>query len=373
MKQLYYSLEKLLETAPDAIYYLLIGERSNGKTFSVLEKIIKDYIKDGSQGVYLRRMGEDVKGRRAIDLFAPFIDNPTKGKYLEKLSKGKYIGVKYYSQSWHFVIKEKDPKTGKIEEVMEKNPFCYRFALNEGEHDKGTSYPKVKTILFDEFITDKWYLPDEFKIFQNTLSTIIRDRGDVKIFMCGNTISKFCPYFGEMGLTHIKDMKKGDIEIYHFGQDENKLAVEFTTTPTGKKKSDKYFAFDNPKLKMITSGSWQLDVYPRLPHDYCKGNIVFVYFIKFSDELLQCEIINVDDLTFTYIHRKTSEIKDEDAVVYQQEYDPRRNYARLINRPRYRHEQRIWGFFQRGQVFYATNEVGDIVRHYLEWCSQQYL
>lgn len=71
MKQNYYTLDRILREAPDAIYYVLIGERSNGKTFACLEKIIKDYLKDGTQGVYLRRMGEDVKGRRALDLFAP--------------------------------------------------------------------------------------------------------------------------------------------------------------------------------------------------------------------------------------------------------------------------------------------------------------
>ena len=58
----------------------------------------------------------------------------------------------------------------------------------------------MKTILFDEFITKGMYLTDEFMAFMNTLSTIIRQRDNVKIFMCGNTVNKFNPYFEEMGL-----------------------------------------------------------------------------------------------------------------------------------------------------------------------------
>ena len=65
-------------------------------------------------------------------------------------------------------------------------------------------------ILFDEFITRSMYLPDEFVIFTNVLSTIIRDRNNVKIFMCGNTVNKYCPYYKEMGLNNVsidpKDM-----------------------------------------------------------------------------------------------------------------------------------------------------------------------
>lgn len=374
MKSNYYTLDRILKEAPDAIYYVLIGERSNGKTFACLEKIIKDYLKDGTQGVYLRRMGEDVKGRRAMDLFAPFINNPTKGEYLKKLSKGKYVDVQYYGQSWHMVFEEKDEKTGKVKLQMEKRPFCYRFALNEGEHDKGTSYPLVKTIFFDEFVTDKWYLPDEFKVFQNMLSTIIRDRDDVKIFMCGNTISKHSPYFGEMGLTHVKDMQKGDLEIYNLGNTKNKIAVEFTTTPTGKKKSDKFFAFDNPEIKMITTGAWSISPYPRLPYDYAPCDVLFTYFIVFDKEIFQCEIISVKNTKFTFIHRKTTPLKNEDEdLIYSTEFDPRRNHARLLNRPRYKIEKIVWSYFQRGQVFYASNDVGDMVRHYLDWCSQQYL
>ena len=66
--------------------------------------------------------------------------------------------------------------------MYDKQPFCYAFALSELEHDKSTAYPNVTTVLFDEFLSRKSYLPDEFVLFMNTLSTIIRERDNVKIY-----------------------------------------------------------------------------------------------------------------------------------------------------------------------------------------------
>ena len=43
----YYSLSKI--DAKDATYNLIIGERSNGKTYAMLTKVLKQYIKDGKQ------------------------------------------------------------------------------------------------------------------------------------------------------------------------------------------------------------------------------------------------------------------------------------------------------------------------------------
>ena len=81
------------------------------------------------------------------------------------------------------------------------------------EHYKSNSYLDIRTVVLDEFISRN-YLPDEFIIFQNLLSTIIRDRDDVIILMLGNTINKYCPYFGEMGLDKVKTMRQGESHIY---------------------------------------------------------------------------------------------------------------------------------------------------------------
>ena len=365
----FYSVDRIIKEVPDALYYLIIGERSNGKTFSVLEYALKDYLETGGQLAIIRRWAEDLKGKRAIDLFeGNFINNPYRGNILEKLSKGKYNAFFLYTGKWYL---ERRDEAGKVLE-RDSKPFAYRFALTEMEHDKGTSYSEVKTILFDEFLTNKIYLPDEFKIFTNTLSTIIRARDNVRIFMCGNTVNKYAPYFAEMGLSNVSKMKKDVIDVYDYGDSGLKVAVEYSSFPGGKKKSDKYFAFDNPSLKMITEGDWEIAVYPKKPLDFSPLDIAFIYFIVFGGETLQCEIVCKEDKTFTFIHKKTTPIK-EGSLVYQQEFDPRRNYARCITKPRYKHEAVIFDYFKKGLVFYQSNEVGDLVRNYLQWSSKQSL
>lgn len=99
------------------------------------------------------------------------------------------------------------------------------------EHDKSTNYDGIINAVLDEFLTRSYYLPNEFVLFMNVLSTIIRDRDNVKIFMMGNTVNQYCPYFAEMGLTHIKEMKKGDIDVYEYGESGLTVAVEYTDSP----------------------------------------------------------------------------------------------------------------------------------------------
>ena len=70
----------------------------------------------------------------------------------------------------------------------------------------------------------------------NVVSTIVRQRNDVKIFMAGNTVNQYCPYFTEMGLTHIKEMDKGAIEVYKYGDSKLRVAVEYADSISTKGK-----------------------------------------------------------------------------------------------------------------------------------------
>ena len=205
----------------------------------------------------------------------------------------------------------------------------------------------------------------------NCLSSIIRNRTDVKIIMLGNTVNKYCPYFKEMGLSHVKDMKAGSIDIYQYGDSGLQVAVEFTGTNKGGKASDRYFAFDNPRLSMITGEAWEIDIYPHCPVKYKPKEILFTYFIEFADELLQCEIILHDDLYFTFIHRKSTELKyPEKDLIYSTNFSPRPNYRRKITKPTSEFERKIADFFVKDKIFYSDNEVGEIVRNYLIWCGK---
>ena len=357
----YYSLKNIL--SKDCVYNVIFGERSNGKTYSVLQYAIEQYFTNHTQVAIVRRWKEDITGRRASDMWTALNEN----QEVARISNGEYQGVTYWSGKF-FVCNYDD--NGKPIYNIDTDCIGYTFALSENEHNKSISYPRVATVLFDEFLTKSLYLNDEFVLFMNTLSTIIRQRTNVKIFMCGNTVNKFCPYFSEMGLTHVKDMKQGSIDVYTYGESELKVAVEFCASSESTKKNNFYFAFNNPKLSMITSGAWELDIYPHLPMKYRPKNIVFTYFIIFNDYTYQCEVVSIDRTMFTYVHLKTTPIQDDSKdLIYSLEYNPKFNYNRNIYKPVTKLQERLLWFFKTDRVFYQNNEVGDSISNYLKICN----
>lgn len=346
----------------DAQYNVIFGERSNGKSYAVLKYGIENYSKTGKQLAIVRRWTDDFTGKRGQTIFDSLVSNGE----IVKITGGKWTGVYYYASKWYLCAYDEGRR------ISDETPFAYGFSISAMEHDKSTSYPDITTICFDEFLTRSMYLQDEFVLFMNVISTIVRHRTDVKIFMLGNTVNKYCPYFREMGLTHIKEMKPGDIDVYQYGESDLKVAVEYIRPNKAGKESDLYFAFDNPKLNMITGGAWEIDIYPHCPIKFRPADIVFTYFIEFSGDLLQCEVIRHYDITFTFIHRKTTELKHTDTdLIYTTEYSAKPNYRRKITIPRSRTEEKIAEYYKKDKVFYSDNEVGEIVRNYLIWCGKK--
>lgn len=363
----FYSLENILKE--NAHYNIIFGMRSNGKTFAVQELGIKNYYETKKQMCIIRRYDIDLTGKRAEDTFTHFIHNEMRGNVVSELTNGEWTDIYYYSSRW-YLCKYRDNG----ERIKDATPFCYGFTLAGQEHDKSTSYPNITTILFDEFMTRGLYLDKEFITFTNVLSTIIRQRDDVKIFMCGNTVNMYNPYFKEMGLDKVLKMEQGDIQVYRFAvkdKIELRVAVEYAENPNKNgKPSDVYFAFDNPRLKMITNGVWELALYPHLPFNYKKDDIVGIFFILWEESTLQCEIITLDEITFLYIHIKTTVLRniDED-IIFSTEYNARYNHRRKITHPVDEVGRKIKWFFDNDKVFYQDNEVGEIIRNYLQWCK----
>lgn len=360
-KQKYYSLKGIL--SKHAQYNIIVGERSNGKTYACLKYGLECYVKDHSEMAYIRRTKEDFIGNRGVNLFAGLVANGE----VEKITHGEYTDIYYYASRWYLC-----KYTEKGERVKCESPFCYGFAISTSEHDKSTSFPHVRNIIFDEFITRTYYLSDEFTLFQNLISTIIRLRSDVTIFMLGNTVNKYgCPYITEMGLKHLKNMKQGAIDVYKYGDSELTVAVEYCKPDEKGKPNNYYFAFDNPKLAMIKSGVWEMDIHPHLPVKYKPRHVLLHYFIEYSGELLHAEIVSINGMTFTFIHPKTTPLSEKEKthnLIYSTEIKPQPNYHRRITEPCDKITNKVADYFSREQVYYSSNEVGEIMMNYIKWC-----
>lgn len=346
----YYSLDKILKKK--ATYNIIIGERSNGKTYSVKEFLIKRYIQKKEKFVIIRRYASDVIASRSKSFFNDISDS---GMILDL--SGTYDHIDY--RTGYFYLSYYDEK---LDKNIKSNDWCgYVTSLVESEHIKSTSFPNVKNVLFDEFLA-RDYLRDEFIMFMNTLSTFIRSQTDVKIFMCGNTINPYCPYFDEMGLTHIREQKKGSIDLYEYS---NKLKVAVEYCGTINNPSKKFFSFDNPKLSMITSGDWEISIYPHAPKKFDKTDIMLIFFIVYKDKIIQCEIIS-DDIPFIFMHKKTTEIyKPDSEIIYSlsRSNNPLHfqgfNTAdkRIIN-------QKIINLIKAKRIYYSDNLTGEVFRNF---------
>ena len=364
----YYDISHLLKDYPESQYYMAFGERSNGKTYSALSYALERYAKHGEQFAYIRRFGEDVKKKNLGTLFSAHVENGL----VSKLTGSKFSYVDYGSNKFSLVNLTEDTKGNQVLE-RDSQPCGYAFDLNAMEHHKSTSYPKVTTVIFDEFLSRQGYLTNEFVLFMNTLSTIIRDRSNVKIFMIGNTVNKYCPYFTEMGLTHVKDQKPGTIDVYTYADTGLSVVVEYCDpmSKRGGKQSDIYFAFDNPQLKMITTGAWEIAIYPHLTEKYRPKDVIVNFFVQFDDVTLHCEIVATDISYFIFVHPKTTPIQDvENDIVYTNVPSQKWNYRTGLTKQSDKLSAFIMSLVNQNRVFYSDNETGEVLRNFIMWSTQ---
>lgn len=290
-KNKYYSVKKIDET--ESVYRIIIGQRSNGKTFALCEKALDEYTSTGRPTAYIRRFSEDIKPKNIENLFNPH--------NIEKLTKKIYNCTVYRSNCFYFAYKD---DAGKVIR-RDKNFFCKTFALNTWEHSKGQDSGLFKNIIFDEFISRSGYLYNEFTNFQNLLSSVIRDREDVVIYMLANTVSKFCPYFSEMKID-IEKIHQGEIFCMVSDRDKPFISVEYCDTNENvKTKTIKYFDFESEASQMITSGAWEIPSYPHLYFKYDKSYIVDSFYIDIQNIKLNGDIMIYDDTLLLFIYPMT--------------------------------------------------------------------
>lgn len=384
----YYYFKRLKNKYPDCKYYIVFGERSNGKSYSWLEYATEDFIESGCKNAfgYIRRWKDDVTQSNMNQVFKNLKCNDNGENRILTLSHNKYNDVIVKNRCFYLVNRNEDSEI--IDEVQ--NPLGYIFSLSESERIKSTGYPDIRHICFEEFIAEGLPMVNEFDKLMSVISTIVRLHDYADITLLGNTVNKYNIYFNEFGLYKAKNQLKNTVDIYEYPSDDGrtlKIACEYADIPNKKlKKSNIYFAFNN-KNKMITEGAWKIKSYPHLTHFYTPKDIKMMYFIKHDNEIYQCEIIKVKDnpdtridinnknkysnksIVFTYIHRKTTEIRDlYDHIIYQQDYSPHKNIRTNINHITDDASRFINSFFAEGKVVYQDNSVGDAIDSYRNWC-----
>lgn len=361
----YYDYSNIMDI--HAVYRVIIGQRSNGKTFGWCRMALQNFFDDGLPSAYIRRLDEMIKPRIISGLFDPHID------YIKKQTDGDYNAIEYRANAWTLIRREPDKDGTLVTVARHPQPFCRSYAISTVETTKGVDHGAVWSVCFDEFITRAYYLSNEFVMLQNLLSSIIRDREGVQIFLLANTVSKFCPYFAEMGLYRIAEQQQGTIEVYQLGQSGGQIAVEYCAEMERTNKSvSTYFAFDNPQLSMITTGKWEIALYRHAPPELSRHRIIFVFFVDFAGKIIQGDIYTYNGAPLIFFHRKTTPIKNPDSsVIYtedQRDSNPLHQIA--VSVCMCRAHDMIYDLIRMQKTFYADNETGE---HVAAWLKTQRL
>ena len=192
----WYNPQKILSKRPDVA--IIIGQRANGKTYSICRYLLLQYKKTKKRFAYVRRWADDIKGFRAEQLFQPLVEE------IQNIFGYDY-SIEYYRHKYYLV----NDAGEKVDIVG------YALSLSEASHTKSVAYNEkgheVKYILFDEFIqmAGEPVLRDELLKFDTVINTLLRTNNG-QLLLLGNTVSKFSPYFIRFGID-INKVKQGDI------------------------------------------------------------------------------------------------------------------------------------------------------------------
>lgn len=234
----YYSLDHILQHKSS--YYVIIGERSNGKTYSVKSHMLKKQRGGGGKFLYLRRKHKYITRQKMYKLFND----------MEDLCVDIYDSTIQYKNDIGFYVE--------TDSGIDVLGYCT--SIEDAMDFKGVPFNDVTTIFFDEFM-DYTYFEDEIRRFLNIISTVVRNRENLEIFMVANTISRYCPYF-ELLRVEVQKLQQGKIHILNHKGGVS-VAVEYCkslsiNSGSKKEKKHKYLGFDdNENVKMILYGEFE--------------------------------------------------------------------------------------------------------------------
>lgn len=373
----WFNARKMLEDKPNARYYMILGGRSRGKTFSVLDIAIDDNTQDKGMFAYIRRYDEEVKEKNVKELFSPQVEN------IEKYTNGEYNRITYFRGYYYYELWGTDKKTKKYCRLKKNPKPCgVALALNTWEKTKGqdigAAYGGFKHIILDEAITGLSYLPDEFQKFCNIISSLIRSRHeqDTKIWLLANPLSMWCPYFRELGIQKkwYAAPPKNDTwyEIKSPDSDMTTIFGYLGTAPADDDTQDiiynQFFAFPNSraKSKSITNGFWELEDSEHLPRQVKKNSrLIKEVFLYFGEEWIRGQIMRYD-LNGTYF------------VVWSPSRPPKKGeyyfilnavpdrYAIVGTRTGHPMAKLLNDVIQTGQIYYSDNTTADIYHGFLK-------
>lgn len=164
----WYSCNRLL--SHNAFISMVMSPRGNGKTYDGKKLIIKNFLKDGSQSVYVRRKKTEI----------------------DEVKNNFWKDIQEEFPNHDFTVE------GTVGFIDGKE-VVYFIPLSTSTNKKSTAYPKVKLIIFDEYIVTKStyndYITNEMVLFLDLIETVFRSRTNGRVLLLANAVSYVNPFF----------------------------------------------------------------------------------------------------------------------------------------------------------------------------------
>ena len=348
-KIIHYNLDLL--DSKDADFNWIQGEKGNGKSYQVKhKKAVLKYLKTGKRFIYLRRWKEEITTDKVESYFADVdINKLTGGQYNCITTWRKQLFLSFYDQE--------QMKTKRGEKIG------YVMALSREQQFSGGSFLDVEDIIFEEFISRDEYIANEPLKLMYLYSTVDRKRHKVRVWMCGNTVSKICPYVQDWGLSKIlseqkpgtiveKDMFTGDYN--ENGEPVNvKLAIEYC--PSVGRSS---FVFGKA-TQTINSGGWQAEPQPQLPFSKKDCKTIFRFIFFYSGFKFICELLRHDKETFWFIFPYKGKIQ-KNTIVFSDIIKTSPYWQCDIYNTDFKNERlnKLFKTFREKSIFYSSDLCG---------------
>ena len=249
----YYDPRPLLGKGADI--NVIWGQRSNGKTYSYLKHALETYESSKRTFVYVRRWAEDITVKNMAKLMAP-------------LPISQIFGDGFTIKFWRGAFTLKDER--ELEDEADREPdqiLGWAIALNQVAHTKSQTFTGAKIVMLDEFLQLKTerVLKDEFDAWEQTLSTVLRTTQDAEIYIIGNSVCKYTPYFTPYGIDP-NSMKQGEIKVIELPNEKGeptRVCAEWCKyNPKIGERTSKYVRGS----KMARTGEWEIQDVANIPH-----------------------------------------------------------------------------------------------------------
>lgn len=324
----FFSLNEQLKY--NALTNLVLSDRSDGKTFDIKVRGFLNWLKDGSQFVYLRRWKSEISCDMYETFYNEVIDKAKANEIVGDTKINEILNYEFLHAKRGVYIRKKGNKKYSL--------LCYFMALTMTSKKKSSLDIKhISNIEYDEFIPlDGRYAPKEMTLLLEFYKSVDRDRDKTLLNIYGNKIDNFNPFFDFFDI-HLS-IQKEKIRLYKNGT----ISVQiYANKEHREKRANSRFA------EMVKDTQYE---------DYSKGGILYnqrinigngngcSYFSSFKSQFGEGSIYTSANKIFI----SSKQRKDGNLIVDKIYNTDREEYlATFGNLP-----QMFKSFSNRGKIFY---------------------